>query len=131
MKEHRATYGNSVSKRRKDVTNFPVLDFGPSPVEFGPSPSDETSPVPAEKRYSIGVMDRDSHNVLRVSVVEVASNVDGEMMDVELDEGLEEKSEDSSPTSPSLALRRWGWDWGSPSPSIAEEPEDEEMEDGA
>lgn len=114
--EHRVLHGGSLSKRRKDIIGFPVLDFGLSPAD--------ASPVPAEKQYSIGSMHRDGTDVLRVEVVEVGSEVDGEMMDVDLDDGPEEKSEDSSPTSPSLALRRWGWDWGAPSPSIAEEPED-------
>ena len=131
MKEHGAPDANSANKRRKDIASFPVLDFGPSPVEFSPSSPDAFSPLTAEKRYSIGSMDRDSNNVLRVSVVEVASDVDGELMDVDLDDSPEEKSEDSSPTSPSLALRRWGWDWGAASPSIAEEPEDEDIEDEA
>ncbi|KAL9112512.1 MAG: hypothetical protein Q9187_007759 [Circinaria calcarea] len=76
-------------------------------------------------------MERDSNNFVRVGVVEVDPNVDGVMMDVDLNDVPEEKDEDSSPTSPSLALRRWGWDWGSRPARTAEEPEDDDMEIGA
>lgn len=130
IKEDLDVDGNSAHQGRKDTNSFPVLDLVPSPVEFNSSSSDPR-PCQVEKQYFIGSMERDSNNLVRVGVVEVDPNVDGVMMDVDLDDVPEEKDEDSSPTSPSLALRRWGWDWGSRPASIAEEMEDEDMENGA